>query len=249
MYAEITDSRARHPALRNIPPTFHAQQQDSARATAEILPFTVRLVGDAMSLEKVTKIRHESYARHLPQFASTLKTAEAADFEEGAVILIAESKIDGSALGTMRIQSNEKNPLALEKSISLPISLKSCKTSEATRLAISSDRAGRMVKSLIFKAYYQYCIANNIEWMIIAGRSPLDRMYEKLLFKDVFPNSGFIPLVHAGNLPHRIMCLRVDDVEPLWAAANHPLYQLFFKRTHPDLILDSVNPNFHSFNH
>jgi hypothetical protein len=106
-----------------------------------------------------------------------------------------------------------------------------------------------MVKSLIFKAYYQYCIANNIEWMIIAGRSPLDRMYEKLLFKDVFPNSGFIPLVHAGNLPHRIMCLRVDDVEPLWAAANHPLYQLFFKRTHPDLILDSVNPNFHSFNH
>lgn len=83
----------------------------------EVLPFTVRLVGDDQDLSKAVQIRHSAYARHLPTFAETLKTPESADSEEGVVVLLAESKLDGSPLGTMRIQTNEFKPLCVEQSV------------------------------------------------------------------------------------------------------------------------------------
>ncbi|HSO44882.1 MAG TPA: hypothetical protein VLQ47_05115, partial [Rhodoferax sp.] len=65
----------------------------------ELLPFTVRLVRNEADLSKAVQIRHAAYARHLPDFAETLKTAETDDAENGVVILLAESKVDGSPLG------------------------------------------------------------------------------------------------------------------------------------------------------
>ncbi|MFD2270823.1 hypothetical protein ACFS07_06115 [Undibacterium arcticum] len=71
--------------------------------------------------------------------------------------------------------------------------------------------------------------------MVATGRSPLDRQYERLLFEDVYPDLGFIPLRHVGNLPHRIMSLAVSAVEPRWAATKHPLFNFFFRTLHADI--------------
>lgn len=203
----------------------------------EALPFTVRIVATEEELEKAVQIRQAAYGRHVPELAAKMGAPEELDFDPGTVVIVAESKLDGAPVGTMRIQTNAYRPLALEQSVVLPAPLNACRLAEATRLGISNDRLGRVVKAFLFKAFYAHCVNEGVDWMVIAGRSPLDQQYEALLFGDVFPGAGFIPMQHAANIPHRVMSLKVSEVEAKWRAANHRLYKLFFETTHPDLQL------------
>lgn len=203
----------------------------------EVLPFTVRLVGDDQDLGKAVQIRQSAYARHLPAFAETLRTPETADSEEGVVVLLAESKLDGSPLGTMRIQTNEFKPLCVEQSVQLPEWLQGHKLAEATRLGVTDGKGGRLVTTVLFKAFYLYCKLTGVEWMVITGRSPIDRQYERMLFEDVFPGAGYIPLAHVGNLPHRVMTSSVQTAEARWTAAKNPLFDFAFRTFHPDIEL------------
>ncbi len=93
--------------------------QPPAQAVAqEYLPFTVRVVDTEAALHKAVQIRHAAYARHIaPHLALALQAPEALDRVPGAVVLLAESKVDGSPLGTMRIQTNRHGPLTLEQSV------------------------------------------------------------------------------------------------------------------------------------
>ena len=210
---------------------------DRSGMTEELLPFTVRLVRDDDDLDKAVQIRHSAYARHLPGFAQTLKAPEIADGEKGVVVLLAESKLDGSPLGTMRIQTNQFKPLCLEQSVELPEWLRTLRLAEATRLGVTNEKGGRLVTTVLFKAYYLYCLQAGMEWMVITGRAPIDRTYERLMFEDVFPGLGYIPFSHVGNLPHRVMSSNVDTAEERWAAAKHPLFNFAFRTHHPDIKL------------
>ncbi len=210
----------------------------------ELLPFTVRLVRNEEDLNKAVEIRHAAYARHLPTFAETLRKAETDDAEKGVVVLLAESKLDGSPLGTMRIQTNQYKPLSLEQSIELPEWLRSRSLAEATRLGVTNEKGGRLVTTVLFKAFYLYCHQIGSEWMVITARAPIDRTYDRLLFTDVFPGAGYIPIHHVGNLPHRVMSSNVDTAEERWAAAKHPLFNFAFRTHHPDIQLDSQHQRF-----
>jgi hypothetical protein len=207
----------------------------------QALPFTVRVVSGTSALMKAVQIRQAAYGRHLPELAQTLGAPEALDLRPGVAVLLAESKLDGAPLGTMRIQTNRFQPLALEQSITLPSSLASRPLAEAARLGVTGQRVGRMVKTVLFKAFFQYCQQAGIEWMVIAGRTPIDRQYERLLFDDVYPGAGYIPLRHAGNLPHRVMSFEVGSAEERWTAAGHPLYDFIFRTAHPDIDLGQVH--------
>lgn len=240
---EQTTQSAFQPRRIETLPT-HGEHSVATTMKEENLPFTVRLVRNQQDLHKAVSIRHSAYARHLPEFAQSLKAPETADAEDGVVVLLAESKLDGSALGTMRIQTNQFKPLSLEQSVELPQWLRSRPLAEATRLGVAGDRGGRLVTTMIFKAFYQYCRQSGIEWMVVTGRAPVDRMYDRLLFKDVYPGMGYIPFIHVGNLPHRVMSLEVSSVEPGWAAVKHPLYDFFFHTHHPDLDLGEQQPSY-----
>ncbi len=201
----------------------------------EQLPFTVRLVHDSDDLDKAVHIRHSAYARHLPKFAETLKVAEREDTESGVTVLLAESKLDGSALGSMRIATNQFKPLALEQSIQLPDWMNGRRLAEATRLGVTDGKGGRLVTTVLFKSFYLYCKQVGVDWMVVTGRSPIDRQYERMLFADVFPGAGFIPLSHVGNLPHRVMCSETATAEARWTAAKNPLFDFAFRTFHPDI--------------
>lgn len=201
----------------------------------ENLPFTVSLVQDEISLMKAVQMRQSAYERHVPELAKQLHKPDQYDYEPGTVVLLAESKMDGEPLGTMRIQTNRYRPLALEQSVTLPDWLQGKMLAEATRLGVARGRVGRLVKTTLFKAYYHYCLQVGIDWKVIAGRSPLDRQYEALLFNDVFPGEGFIPMQHAGNIPHRVLAFDVATAEPRWREANHPLYDFVFRTHHADI--------------
>ncbi len=203
----------------------------------EILPFTVRLVRDQKDLTKAVDIRQSAYARHLPEFAETLRVPESTDAQDGVVVLLAESKLDGSALGTMRIQTNRSAPLSLEHSVDLPDWLRVRPLAEAARLGVTDGKSGRLVKTMLFKAFFQYCQQTGIEWMVITARSPIDRQYERLLFSDVYADLGYVPVSHMNNIPHRIMSFEVGTAKARWAKANHPLLDFMCKTNHPDIDL------------
>lgn len=234
-HAPTAVSRATH--FKPLPSAYRAPAL-APGLPEELLPFTVRLVRNEADLSKAVQIRHAAYARHLPLFAETLKTAETDDAENGVVVLLAESKIDGSPLGTMRIQTNQYKPLSLEESIELPQWLRSRSLAEATRLGVTNATGGRLVTTVLFKAFYLYCHQIGADWMVITARAPVDRTYDRLLFSDVFPGAGYIPIHHVGNLPHRVMSSEVDTAEERWAAAKHPLFNFAFRTHHPDIQLD-----------
>jgi hypothetical protein len=203
----------------------------------ERLPFQIKLAQTEAELRKAVAIRHSAYARHVPDVARGLASPEAYDFGEDTAVLLALSKLDGEPIGTMRIQSNRSKRLALEDAVQLPDWLDGHRMAQASRLGVALGALGRVVKTALFKAYYQYCLQTGVDWMVIAARAPLDRQYQALLFEDLDPEARFIPLRHAANIPHRLMALETAAVEPKWRAAGHPLYGYFFKTRHPDIDL------------
>lgn len=227
--------------LRLVKPTEAENSVADSATRREALPFTVRIVRSERELAKAVKIRHDAYARHLPDLAQSLDHAEADDFSPGTVVLLAESKLDGSPLGSMRVQTNEHVPLPLEHSVKLPEWLTRLRLAEASRLGISKGPMGRVVKIALFKAYFKYCQEIGVDWMVITARAPVDRMYEGLLFDDVQPGRCYYPMEHVGNIPHRVLKFEVATAQAKWAAASHPLYDYVFNTIHPDIRLDSAS--------
>ncbi len=212
------------------------------KGTEERLPFTVRLVRNEDDLAKAVQIRHIAYARHMPLFADALSTPEMDDTEDGAVILLAESKLDGSPLGTARIQTNRYRPLNMEQSIELPIWLKDQSIAEVRRLAVAPGNPGRLVKMILFKACFLYCQQNGLEWIVVAARPPVDRSYEKLLFRDVLAGKTFIPLPRENNVPHRVLGLEIETLKAHLTQTKHPLLNFFCYIQHPDIDVGSEVP-------
>ena len=209
-------------------------QQGLAQAV-ERLPFTIRRVETEDELLKAVRIRHAAYARHVPEFARALALPEAADYESDTIVLLAESKLDGSPLGSTRIRTNLFRPLDVEQSVELPEWLQGCRLVEATRLGVDEGRAGRLVKMALIKACFMYCQQNDIEWSVASGRATVARQYQQLMFVDVFPGAGLIPLRHAGNIEHRVMAFEIASFEARWAAARHPMFDFFLGTRHPDI--------------
>lgn len=201
----------------------------------ERLPFSVRLVRTEDDLKRAIALRYKTYARHMPEFAEQLKEPEQDDFERDSVILLAESKLDGSVIGTMRIQSNEYRPLSMEHAVTLPAGMKNQSMVEVRRLGVANGGAGHLVKMVLTKACLIYCAINNIKWAMVAARPPLDRSYEKMLFVDILPGQTFTPLPTANNVPHRVMAFEIANCETRLTEHDHPLLNFFCKTNHPDI--------------
>lgn len=208
-------------------------KQSTVKKT-ERLPFTIKVVSSLADLDKAVEMRRTAYRRHLPEFAETMGV-EALDDAPGTVVLLAQSRLDGGPLGTMRVQTNAFGPLAVEQSVRLPDWLGEARLAEATRLGVARGTIGRTVKVALCKAYFMYCAQNGVDWMLITARSPLDREYEAMLFGDVYGQNEFLPMAHVGGLPHRVMAKPVALVRQRWAKVNHPFLGFFFETDHVDI--------------
>lgn len=217
-----------------------AREQEQAKAI-ERLPFTVKRVRTDEDMWKAVQVRHAAYARHVPEFAKTLSAPEECDYDSDAVILLAESKLDGSPVGSTRIQTNFHQPLHVEASVELPLWLQTHRMAEVTRLGVEEGRIGRLVKIALIKACFEFCEQNRVEWAVVTGRTPIDRQYEQLLFSDVFADKLPVPLRHVGNIPHRVMAFEIATGEQRWEAAQHPLLKFFRHTRHPDIDISVGN--------
>lgn len=212
------------------------RQLEQAKAV-ERLPFTIKRVQSDEDLWKAVQVRYAAYARHVPEFAETLKVPEERDYDAGAIILLAESKLDGAPLGSTRVQTNLQQSLDVEESIELPSWLQRRRLAEVTRLGIEEGRIGGLVKIALIKGCFDYCEQNQIEWAVVTGRPPIDRQYEQLLFADVFADKAPIPMRHVGNILHRVMAFEIATGQARWEAAKHPLLNYFRHTHHPDIDL------------
>lgn len=209
----------------------------------ETLPFVVRIASDH-DMAKIAALRAATYGKHLPELAKKLRQLEACDRELGCEVVVAASKLDGSLLGTLRTHANVIKRLPLQASIALPERFQDMRMVEATRLCVVSHSNASLVRNALFKALFQYCHAQKVDWIMAAGRRPIDRIYDTLLFSDVAEHRKFYPMAHANGLPHRVMCLR-SAAQSSWAAALHPLYKFVFETQHADIDLStSANLNF-----
>lgn len=215
--------------------SIHIRDRITPEVKTERLPFTIRRAETEADLRKAVQIRHTAYARHVPEFARRLQVPEEEDYADDGIVLLAESKLDGSALGSTRIRTNLHRPLDMEKSLVLPTWLQGQRLVEATRLGVDEGRVGRMVKMALIKACFMYCRQHDIDWSVATARAGVDRQYEQLMFVDVFPDQDPIPLRHVGNLPHRVLAFEIETFEERWATARHPLLNFFFYTNHPDI--------------
>lgn len=206
---------------------------------SENLPFRVEIASDA-HMDGVIQLRAASYGKHLPELGAKLREAEAADFEVGCEVFVATSKLDGSVLGTLRTHANIMKALPLQHSLQLPTRFSASRMVETTRLCIKGNPHSSVVRSALFKALHRYCLDQNVDWMMAAGRRPVDRIYDSLHFQDVGVARSFYPMAHANGVPHRVMCLDPQDVQPLWLESQHNLYRFFFETQHPDIDLSGA---------
>ncbi|WP_185756385.1 N-acyl amino acid synthase FeeM domain-containing protein [Pandoraea apista] len=234
----ITETGRSVDHLRQAPlPSARTPVSDINAMREERLPFVVTIASDEATLRDAVAMRQAAYGRHLPELAATLSEPEASDREPGSIVLVARARLDGAVLGTMRIQTNRFQPLHLEDSAPLPEWLGHAALAEATRLGVVAGPVGRVVKTALFKAFYQYCLLSGIDWMVITARPPLHRQYEALMFVDVFPSKALIPMAHVGGIGHRVLALDVAQARTRWQAAGHPLFAYMCLTHHPDLRL------------
>ena len=206
------------------------------------LPFTVRIVRTDEQLDRAIQIRAEAYSRHLPTLGELLGTPEVVDRIADSIVFLAEGKSDGEPLGTIRIQTNFAAPLPLELSVALPDAYVGRPLAGVSRLAVKGGPKGRLVKLALFKALHRYCLAKQVEWLLIGARPPLDQAYLELGFTDVYEDAELRPLATAADVPHRILSFEVFTAERRWHELSHPLYLFMGRRFHPDIeIFSSVS--------
>lgn len=213
-----------------------------ATATApfkESLPFVVEMAREG-DLYDVAALRSASYGKHIPALGMVLQTPEECDYELGCEVIVARSKFDGTLLGTMRMHTNAFKPLPLQMSLRLPERFSNMRMVEATRLCVKGSPNASLVRSALFKALFQYCEAQGVDWMMAAGRRPVDRIYDALLFSDVGESGKFYPMAHANGVPHRVMSLAPLEARFTWEACQHPLYRFVIETMHSDVNLSAM---------
>lgn len=203
----------------------------------EPLPFTVRIARNDEQLAKAVYIRSEAYGRHWPNLTAHLRDPEPQDRDPNSLVLLAESKANGEALGTMRIDTNLRSRLQIESDFAFPKNITSSPTAYVTRLGVKQGRLGTLVKLSLFKSLYRYCLANQLAWVLAGVRPPNDRDYIRLGFQDLVEGGTLVPITSSGGVPVRILSLDVTNTERQWHASNHPLYAFMFTTFHPDIEL------------
>jgi len=203
--------------------------------TSHHLPVTIRVARSDVDLRKVLAVRAAAAGAAGVQAATA--APETWDQRSNAALLLAESRIDGQALGSLRILSSERGRLAIEDRVDLPAAVKAGSLAEASRLAVRPGRNAALVRLMLWKAFHRYCLAAQVDTMLIAVRESAARQYEWLGFRD--PPTG--PLRFApdgrGAATHRLMTLGVFQAHECSLHDGHPLHDFFFVERHPEIDL------------
>lgn len=195
--------------------------------------FDVEIARTEAELHDACIVRRLAYGHHLGDEAvAGFSSTEALDREPGAAVLLCRDKVTGEAVGTVRINvGHEARALLIERHVDLPPQMATRPRAEVTRLAVLPGAPGA-VKLCLMRAVYRHCLAQGIDWLVIAARNEaLARTYRGLGFNDFLPRGEMMPLPYAGNLPHHIFTMDVQVAEASWRASAHRLLSFMLETT------------------
>lgn len=185
--------------------------------------FAVQLANCEQDYLDACRVRSAAYGHHDPELGPRFGAVEELDRSDGTAVLLCRHRLTGQCLGTTRIQTSSRCPLILESSLRLPPWLRKQTRAQISRLAVLPG-ANRVVKLLLMKGSYQYCLATRIRWMVVGARSAaLIRNYRNLGFKDVFEPGSWVALASGAGLPHQILALDVQGAFAQWQASSNRL--------------------------
>lgn len=202
----------------------------------------VRLVRTEDLLDLAIDVRRQTYARHAPEMEQLLERPERLDFSPEAVVLIAEDDETGQVLGSMRIMTNVNHPLDFEAEIQLPAMFSGHALSLVQRLSIVSGPQGLLAKKTLFKAYFLYSLAMQVEWMFLYTPPPRDRLFTRIGFKPALAGNPMVSGRFSDGRLVRLLALRTWDVESLWRNSLPDWHQFFFAQHSPGIqVFSSVS--------
>lgn len=215
-------------------------------ANIQWLPFRIRIASSDEDIHKAVAVRTQAYGRHVPGMETVLKDPEPDDYRDDAVLLIAESKEDGQVLGSLRLITNATHPLHLEQEVALPTAFKGCRLLEAWRLTVLNNEQARMVAAALYKSLFEISLRCDIDYVLVAARPPVDRIYRSMQFKDALAGEKLV-LSNTLNIPHGLYYIPVREAATLWRIAKWPLYPFMALTKHPDIEIDHdvVRRRFH----
>ena len=199
--------------------------------TRHHLPVAIRVAATAADLRQVVAVRAEASGSPTP---AATNAPETWDQRPNATLLLAESR-DAQALGSLRVLASERGRLMVEERVELPPALKGRSLAEASRLVVKPGRNATLVRLMLWKAFHRYCLAAQVDTMLIAVREPAARQYEWLGFRDALP-VRFSP-DGRGAATHRLMMLGVFEAHERSLRDDHPLHDFFFVERHPEIDL------------
>jgi len=199
------------------------------------LPFTIRLVRTEAHLSKAVQIRAQAFLRHAPKLGAQLIEPEPADRAAGNIVLLAESKSTGSAEGSVRLETNLNVRTEFERIIDLPSFLREKTLAQASRLSVRPGPGSHLVKYALIKAAYRYCLATQVDYVLVAARPPVDRDFIALGFKEVFSEPTLLSFPSQGNKLLRLFSFDIVSGERRWRRIKHPLYKFMVEDYHPDI--------------
>lgn len=205
------------------------------------LGFAVRLANCDQDLRDACEVRALAYGHHDPEMGPRFGQVEQSDGTEGTVVLVCRDRSTGQCVGTARIQVSGFGPLTLESSLQLPAWLTQRLRAQISRLAVLPGTSS-VVKLLLMKASYQYCLATQVRWMVIGARSAaLIRNYRSLGFQDVFEPGSWYNLASGGGLPHQILALDIAGAKSAWQATKNRLLGFMTETLHADVQVVAAN--------
>jgi hypothetical protein len=198
------------------------------------LSFSVSPVRSENALLQACSVRAESYGHHVPALRNAYAEPDPLDEGGACTSYIATDKASGQPVGTLRVQVGAPGlPLTLEGSYSLPATIAATTRAELTRMSVSPG-ADPLVRLVLWKTGYYFCLANQVQYMVIGARRPaLIRQYRSLGFEQI--TDAPVPFTHAGGFMHSVLQFDVRSAERRWFETHHPLYEFMVDTHHPDM--------------
>lgn len=216
-------------------PDVHSQA--TKRRPVRSLPFVVRLASSERDLLDVVSLRSKTYSRHNAPAARLVRSLEEEDLRGDGLILVARSKIDGTAIGSVRVQTRVQRPLMVESAMQLPHDVASANPIELMRGSITNGLPGRTVSASFAKATFLLCRKFAFSHVIVTCREPVDLMYRAYRFDELL-GGALIELPYSPGARHKVLCLPMNEATERWRSQNPPLFELMLNIEDPDIQVD-----------
>jgi hypothetical protein len=227
----------------------HSPERDQY---VQYLPFKVSVLRTDARLEEAIELRKDAYDRHYSNVAGIESVhfgeIETRDVQTGNVILLATSKATGELVGSVRVETNNHRPLAVEHQVDLPVDLKGRPLAVVSRFSVVNGKEGLGVFSALGKAMYLFCVAKQIHVVLLyIAIDSLERFYPRFGFERVGSRDSKIQFEEYPGMQFSAYVWRLTTLHEKMrdARLSRTYYDFLFEKMHPDIEIFSSVASIH----